>query len=84
MVLLYGDTNSTLAGAIAASKLKIKIAHVEAGLRQEPKICQKKPIGLLQIGYQAIYLQSILGIDNLKKEGISQGFILLTLCMIYF
>lgn len=70
-VLLYGDTNSTLAGAIAASKLKIKIAHVEAGLRQEPKDMPEETNRVLTDRISNyLFAPSKLGVENLKKEGI--------------
>jgi UDP-N-acetylglucosamine 2-epimerase len=71
IVLLYGDTNSTLAGAIAASKLKIKIAHVEAGLRQEPKDMPEEINRMLTDRISNYHFcPSNLGLENLKKEGI--------------
>ena len=71
IVLLYGDTNSTLSGAIAASKLKIKIAHVEAGLRQEPKDMPEETNRVLTDRISDyLFAPSKLGIENLKKEGI--------------
>lgn len=74
LVLLYGDTNSTLAGAIAASKLKIKIAHIEAGLRQEPKDMPEETNRVLTDRISSyLFVPSQLGIDNLKKEGITEN-----------
>ncbi len=71
VVLLYGDTNSTLAGAIAASKLKMKIAHVEAGLRQEPKDMPEEINRVLTDRISSyLFAPSNLGVENLKKEGI--------------
>lgn len=74
VVLLYGDTNSTLAGAIAASKLKIKIAHVEAGLRQEPKDMPEETNRVLTDRISNyLFAPSKQAIKNLKKEGIEEG-----------
>lgn len=74
IVLLYGDTNSTLAGAIAASKLRIKLAHVEAGLRQEPKDMPEETNRVLTDRISTyLFAPSNLGIENLKKEGITKG-----------
>lgn len=74
VVLLYGDTNSTLAGALVAAKLKIKIAHIEAGLRQKPKDMPE------EINRQVtdrvsnlLFVPSKLGVDNLTKEGIAEN-----------
>lgn len=74
VVLLYGDTNSTLAGAIATSKLKIKIAHVEAGLRQEPKDMPEETNRVLTDRVSDyLFSPSKLSIENLKNEGIING-----------
>jgi UDP-N-acetylglucosamine 2-epimerase (non-hydrolysing) len=74
LVLVYGDTNTTLAGALAASKLKIPVAHVEAGIRQEPRDMPEEINRVLTDHISSLlYCCSDLSSENLLKEGINQG-----------
>lgn len=74
MLLLYGDTNSTLAGAIVASKLSIPIAHIEAGLRSYKKSTPEEINRLLTDHVSSLlFCSSQRGKDQLAKEGIHNG-----------
>jgi len=74
VVLVSGDTNSTLAGGLVAAKLQVPVAHVEAGLRSfDRRMPEEVNRVLVDALASALFAPSDVAVANLRREGIVEG-----------